>query len=748
MNRQKSRARERGRSLKKFLAMTAAAMCGLLLGGGSLTAPPAQAVEYEPYDWSLVPSLDITANGVPGLPPDFDKSAVTCSDPTNPSREFTYEWTDGNQFSCHTTITEENHVMQFNVNVNTSSLPADWKLRDTADGSILEHYAGTYMAYSAHFGMWDKGDGSLEKGAAYIHNHDDVAPEDILAISLDFVNQNVDVQYCLNIDMISDTAGHAIPAEVNNLQHNFCFDEAQDNFNLPEWTTVTAADGVWTFDRWEQYLNAGNRWTGANSLKIQQSNIPIGAHWVWTKNEADPDTDSDNDGVLDADDACPTTAGEAPNGCNWANYLSLGYPTVSVFEGTAFNIPPSADGKPIPAGTTFSIADDGGLAGLTIDPDTGVVSAAAPMVDSDAQRWLKVDVTYPDDSHANIEVLIDVEDLKTALLDVDGDGLTNPRNLDNLEDGEDACQSIPGPESNHGCPLANYPSPVAVEQGSSVSVLPITGAPDETGARLLDPETNEPTGHYFLDDGWVVIDDTGKVTVTAEDGATPGLILVKVALVGNRNNMIPMSSRTIAVEVTEKPVEPEPDTDGDGVIDADDKCVNEAGPASNNGCPMVPEPDMVITEWSVTPNAQDPADCSIEPWLVIPEVAGVNFTVKVDGADVTAQVKPNVKFTYGYGHAVDITAAPQEGYAFAQDLVKSWHWDAFTKPENCSSSGKTDGGSTGSKTSNNTENTNSARTGSRGLSDTGSHNAAAGIAAIALIAAGGAAVVARKRRKA
>ncbi|MCB0485717.1 MAG: OmpA family protein, partial [Flavobacteriaceae bacterium] len=34
-----------------------------------------------------------------------------------------------------------------------------------------------------------------------------------------------------------------------------------------------------------------------------------------------------------------------------------------------------------------------------------------------------------------------------------------------------------------------------------------------------------------------------------------------------------------------------PDTDGDGVLDKDDNCVNEVGPASNQGCP-----EMVITE--------------------------------------------------------------------------------------------------------------------------------------------------------
>lgn len=30
------------------------------------------------------------------------------------------------------------------------------------------------------------------------------------------------------------------------------------------------------------------------------------------------------------------------------------------------------------------------------------------------------------------------------------------------------------------------------------------------------------------------------------------------------------------------------DTDGDGVNDTEDKCINEKGPASNYGCPIIP----------------------------------------------------------------------------------------------------------------------------------------------------------------
>ena len=32
---------------------------------------------------------------------------------------------------------------------------------------------------------------------------------------------------------------------------------------------------------------------------------------------------------------------------------------------------------------------------------------------------------------------------------------------------------------------------------------------------------------------------------------------------------------------------PWPDTDGDGVLDKDDKCIDTPGPADNDGCPLI-----------------------------------------------------------------------------------------------------------------------------------------------------------------
>ncbi len=63
--------------------------------------------------------------------------------------------------------------------------------------------------------------------------------------------------------------------------------------------------------------------------------------------------------------------------------------------------------------------------------------------------------------------------------------------------------------------------------------------------------------------------------------------------------------RVAVVDRGEDP--PPPDTDGDGVPDADDECPNEAGPAANNGCPVVTPVD---TDGDGVPDTED--DCPSE----------------------------------------------------------------------------------------------------------------------------------------
>ena len=54
------------------------------------------------------------------------------------------------------------------------------------------------------------------------------------------------------------------------------------------------------------------------------------------------------------------------------------------------------------------------------------------------------------------------------------------------------------------------------------------------------------------------------------------------------------------------------DSDGDGIVDADDDCPTEAGPASNNGCPLVSPPDRdgdgVVDSTDACPDDPGPAD--------------------------------------------------------------------------------------------------------------------------------------------
>jgi hypothetical protein len=63
---------------------------------------------------------------------------------------------------------------------------------------------------------------------------------------------------------------------------------------------------------------------------------------------------------------------------------------------------------------------------------------------------------------------------------------------------------------------------------------------------------------------------------------------------------------------------PPPDTDGDGVLDADDSCPNDSGPASNSGCPLPPDTDGDgVPDWQDDcPNDSGPASnngCQVVP---------------------------------------------------------------------------------------------------------------------------------------
>ena len=120
---------------------------------------------------------------------------------------------------------------------------------------------------------------------------------------------------------------------------------------------------------------------------------------------------------------------------------------------------------------------------------------------------------------------------RVALKDTDGDG---------VPDIDDLCPEVPGPASNHGCPV------MSDRDGD--------GVPDDIDRCPDQPGPKENFGCPWGDrDGDGVLDNVDKCP------DVPG------------------------------PVEnagcPWPDRDHDGVPDKDDRCPDEPGPADNHGCP-------------------------------------------------------------------------------------------------------------------------------------------------------------------
>jgi hypothetical protein len=89
-----------------------------------------------------------------------------------------------------------------------------------------------------------------------------------------------------------------------------------------------------------------------------------------------------------------------------------------------------------------------------------------------------------------------------------------------------------------------------------------------------------------------------------------------------------------------------PDSDGDGVPDSEDQCPNEAGPASNNGCPL-PPPDTVapVTTATAIPasNAAGWNDSNVTVKLIATDedgsgVKNVAYSMKNNGQVISSDV--------------------------------------------------------------------------------------------------------------
>jgi hypothetical protein len=97
----------------------------------------------------------------------------------------------------------------------------------------------------------------------------------------------------------------------------------------------------------------------------------------------------------------------------------------------------------------------------------------------------------------------------------------------------------------------------------------------------------------------------GNPTMVKKDGTSFG---------AQRNNLSLEDVKGISILYPGE-VEPEPDTDGDGLLDKDDNCPNSFGPIENNGCPWPDtDKDGVLDKDDKCPNEMGPTENNGCPW--------------------------------------------------------------------------------------------------------------------------------------
>ena len=170
-----------------------------------------------------------------------------------------------------------------------------------------------------------------------------------------------------------------------------------------------------------------------------------------------------------------------------------------------------------------------------------------------------------------------------------------------------------------------------------------------------------------------------------------------------------------------------------------------------------PNPDTPVTPGAVSnvdsqgatdPDALDPASCTVAPFAQVTLMEGVAYRAEVldasGAAGETKHIDAAGKVEYGYGQTLRITAVAEDGFVLAPNATATWTWSAPTLAAlNCSGTP-----SDGDKPAQTGESGQPAQAGKRAdvkhISDTGSSLGWVVLAALGLIAAGGAAVASRR----
>ena len=95
-------------------------------------------------------------------------------------------------------------------------------------------------------------------------------------------------------------------------------------------------------------------------------------------------------------------------------------------------------------------------------------------------------------------------------------------------------------------------------------------------------------------------------------------------------------------------------------------------PAEQLATPIAPQ--------LINPSADDPASCTVEPYVTIKQTEGVSYSVTSNGVKLKAN--KDGKYIYPYNSKVEVKASALDGYFFAEDAVTEWTWDSHNTAMN------------------------------------------------------------------
>jgi|GEM_PF-947306 len=302
-------------------------------------------------------------------------------------------------------------------------------------------------------------------------------------------------------------------------------------------------------------------------------------------NELAFDGDEDGDGVLNADDACPLSAGTAEfSGCS--------------------NAPADTDGDGLVDALDFCPyrAGDAALRGCPDAPNDADGDGFPDALDvcpnnagvAEFRGCPEDPRTFAGDGNVDCANFSDPD--STCPRDIDGDSIRNA-----LDD----CPNRPGTVENNGCPANNSggtaprvtvtPTPVDSDGdgfADSADRCPnypgdINGCPpDSDGDGLYDPQDNCPNRAGTAANNGCP-ESSNQTTDSDGDG------------VADANDQCPNQFGSTNYSGC-----PPPDSDGDGIRDPQDNCPNVAGTAARNGCPAptVAPVNPIVNPPNPTPN--------------------------------------------------------------------------------------------------------------------------------------------------